>query len=185
MHLAYRLTRATRTPSPVRLLYPPLSLDGALMALRTDWQIWTAGTVTSTTVRDQFVRAVFSYASDGKNNQPLGDLYDTISGAQVANSGHARPVVGGHLALVRRNPPSSKHRANIFGSSRWPMLLLALLQDLVGAQGKPAPAAPTRPSRILICRLGQLVAICCVFRSARWLEASSWAPLCEPYADVE
>ena len=118
MHLAYRLTRATPTPSPVRLLYPPLSLDGALMALRADWQIWTAGTVTSTTVRDQFIRAVFSYASDGKNNQPLGDLYDTISGAQVANSGHARPVVGGHLALVRRNSPSLKVRANVFGSSR-------------------------------------------------------------------
>ena len=88
------------------------------MALHADWQIWTAGTVTSTTVRDQFIRAVFSYASDGKNNQPLGDLYDTISGAQVANSGHARPVVGGHLALVRRNSPSLKDRANVFGSSR-------------------------------------------------------------------
>ncbi|TBU30301.1 DUF1793-domain-containing protein [Dichomitus squalens] len=71
---------------------------------KSDWQIWTAGTVTSTTVRDQFVRAVLNYASDAKNNQPLGDLYDTIDGTQVANSGHARPVVGGHLALACRHP---------------------------------------------------------------------------------
>ena len=56
--------------------------------------------MTTANVRDSLISSVVKYVSDGKNNQPLGDLYDSISGAQVANSGHARPVVGGHLALV-------------------------------------------------------------------------------------
>ena len=104
MHLAYRLTRATRTPSPVRLLYPPLSLDDALMALHADWQIWTAGLVTDTAVRDIFVKAVHDYAADGQNNAPLGDWYETLNGQ--TEGFRARPVVGGHLALVSGPSPS-------------------------------------------------------------------------------
>ena len=55
--------------------------------------------MTDTTVRDMFISALHAYASDGENNAPLSDLYDTISGDSV--SFRARPVVGGHLALVR------------------------------------------------------------------------------------
>ena len=61
--------------------------------------------MTLTAVRDQFVKAVRNYVADGKNNQPLGDLYQTTDGTQVANSFRARPVVGGHLALVRSSYP--------------------------------------------------------------------------------
>ncbi|KAI1794379.1 DUF1793-domain-containing protein [Ganoderma leucocontextum] len=75
-------------------------LDTRHTFTKSDWQLWTAGTMTSTTVRDQFVQAVRNYASDGKNSQPLGDLYQTTDGTQVASSFHARPVVGGHLALL-------------------------------------------------------------------------------------
>jgi hypothetical protein len=89
-----------------------------------DWEIWTAAIVTNTAVRDIFISAVKSWVSDGQNNRkslgcvplpspvcrlihaigiigPFGDLYDTVSGAWVGFS--ARPVVGGHLALVRIN----------------------------------------------------------------------------------
>lgn len=45
-----------------------------------------------------FVSAVVKFASDGESNSPLGDWYDTISGDD--ESFKARPVVGGHLALV-------------------------------------------------------------------------------------
>lgn len=57
-----------------------------------------AGIVTDTTVRDSFISALHTYASDGKNNAPLSDWYDTKSGS--VQGFRARPVVGGHLALV-------------------------------------------------------------------------------------
>ena len=42
------------------------------------------------------------YASDGKNGLPLSDWYDTNNGTQMSTANNfARPVVGGHLALVR------------------------------------------------------------------------------------
>ena len=63
-----------------------------------DWEIWTAGIVSSTTVRDFFISAVRKYAADGENSQPLGDWYETSNGA--VEGFRARPVVGGHLALV-------------------------------------------------------------------------------------
>lgn len=39
------------------------------------------------------------YAADGKSSQPLGDWYETSDGS--VEGFRARPVVGGHLALVR------------------------------------------------------------------------------------
>lgn len=63
-----------------------------------DWQTYVAGIVTDTTVRDSFISALHAYASDGENNAPLSDWYDTQSGS--SQGFRARPVVGGHLALV-------------------------------------------------------------------------------------
>ncbi|RPD78548.1 DUF1793-domain-containing protein [Lentinus tigrinus ALCF2SS1-7] len=74
-------------------------LDTRHTYTKSDWQIWTAGIATSNSVRDQFVGAVKSYAADNKNRVPFGDLYETKDGTWVANTGRARPVVGGHLAL--------------------------------------------------------------------------------------
>ena len=68
--------------------------------MHADWEIWTAGTVTSSGGRDQFIQAVRNYAASGKNSAPFGDLYQTTDGTQLPNSGRARPVVGGHLALL-------------------------------------------------------------------------------------
>lgn len=60
--------------------------------------MWTAAFMTSITTRDMFIDSVYKYAADGANNVPLSDLYDTLSG--VSDGFKARPVVGGHLALV-------------------------------------------------------------------------------------
>jgi hypothetical protein len=65
---------------------------------KSDWEIFTAGTVTDTAVRDFLIDSVVKYASSGKNNVPLSDWYDASTG--VTNGFQARPVVGGHLALV-------------------------------------------------------------------------------------
>ncbi|KAJ7765010.1 hypothetical protein DFH07DRAFT_371236 [Mycena maculata] len=79
-----------------------LILDTRHTYTKTDWQLLTASWVTTTAVRDVLVTAVTDWVSGGTWNGPLGDLYDTVSGGPVSGlEFRARPVVGGHLALVR------------------------------------------------------------------------------------
>ncbi|GBE79652.1 DUF1793-domain-containing protein [Sparassis latifolia] len=73
-------------------------LDTRHTYTKSDWQLWTAALVSSTTVRDTFVDSVYKYAADGLNSQPLGDWYETLNGD--VDGFRARPVVGGHLALL-------------------------------------------------------------------------------------
>ncbi|KAJ6539482.1 DUF1793-domain-containing protein [Mycena capillaripes] len=74
-------------------------LDTRHTYTKTDWQIFTASWATDTAVRDLLIGAVRNWVSDGQNSGPFGDLYDTVSGA-LAVGFRARPVVGGHLALL-------------------------------------------------------------------------------------
>ncbi|KZV98208.1 DUF1793-domain-containing protein [Exidia glandulosa HHB12029] len=74
-----------------------LPLDTRHTYTKSDWEIWTAGIV-DTTLRNQIITAVVKYASDGMSSQPLGDWYETSNGA--VEGFRARPVVGGHLALL-------------------------------------------------------------------------------------
>ncbi|KAJ7031515.1 DUF1793-domain-containing protein [Mycena alexandri] len=73
-------------------------LDTRHTYTKSDWEIWTSAIVTDTTLRDLFITGVKDYVSNGLNNAPFGDWYDTITG--VAEGFKARPVVGGHLALL-------------------------------------------------------------------------------------
>lgn len=73
-------------------------LDTRHTYTKSDWSIWTAAIATTTAVRDLFIGAVHSYAADGKSAQPLGDWYETTDGS--VEGFRARPVVGGHLALL-------------------------------------------------------------------------------------
>ncbi|KAJ6498035.1 hypothetical protein C8R47DRAFT_1261015 [Mycena vitilis] len=63
------------------------------------WEIWTSAIVTDTSLRDQFISSIKSFVSNGKNSVPFSDLYDTVTG--LYDGFRARPVVGGHLALMR------------------------------------------------------------------------------------
>ncbi|VDB85451.1 unnamed protein product [Peniophora sp. CBMAI 1063] len=78
-------------------------LDTRHTYTKSDWQIFTAALLqsTSTDVRDMFVSGVTKYSSDAlaKNTEPTSDWYETSSGG-VAGGFRARPVVGGHLALL-------------------------------------------------------------------------------------
>ncbi|KAJ7836329.1 hypothetical protein B0H14DRAFT_3460711 [Mycena olivaceomarginata] len=73
-------------------------LDTRHTYTKTDWEVWTAGIVTDQGLRDTFISSLKAYLSNGLNNQAFPDLYDTITG--VALGFRARPVVGGHLALL-------------------------------------------------------------------------------------
>ncbi|KAI0737538.1 DUF1793-domain-containing protein [Daedaleopsis nitida] len=94
-----------------------VQLDTRHTFTKSDWLIWTAGIVTSDTARDQLVSAVRKYASVAKNTQAFGDLYQTTDGSQGPDNFRARPVVGGHLALIA-------------------------LQSTPKSVGQPAPTAP-------------------------------------------
>ncbi|KAI5122587.1 hypothetical protein M0805_004803 [Coniferiporia weirii] len=73
-------------------------LDTRHTYTKSDWQLWTASIVTDTETRDLFVTAVQKYAADGLSSAPLGDWYETTNGGPEGF--RARPVVGGHLALL-------------------------------------------------------------------------------------
>ncbi|KAJ7743879.1 hypothetical protein B0H16DRAFT_1422818 [Mycena metata] len=73
-------------------------LDTRHTLTKSDWEIWTSAIVTDTSVRDLFITALKNTLSNGLNNVPFSDLYDTISGENLGFK--ARPVVGGHLALL-------------------------------------------------------------------------------------
>ena len=65
-----------------------------------DWQLWTAATLTDGTLRSTMIARVKGYASSRINDGPFPDRYDSESGKMVAFENRA--VVGGHFALVRR-----------------------------------------------------------------------------------
>jgi hypothetical protein len=56
------------------------------------------------------VDLVYKYASNGLNNVPLSDWYDASSGKMVGFQ--ARPVVGGHLALVSQSRGLVQHNSD-------------------------------------------------------------------------
>jgi hypothetical protein len=55
--------------------------------------------MSDTNARDSFISAVKTTAANGLSSQPFGDWYEARDG--TPESFRARPVVGGHLALVR------------------------------------------------------------------------------------
>ncbi|KAK7470513.1 hypothetical protein VKT23_001939 [Stygiomarasmius scandens] len=78
-----------------------IPLDTRHTYTKSDWEIWTAGFVTDPSVRDLLIGSVQKFASGGTSKQPLSDWYETEDGE--AQSFRARPVVGGHLALLALN----------------------------------------------------------------------------------
>ncbi|KAI0068780.1 DUF1793-domain-containing protein [Artomyces pyxidatus] len=77
-------------------------LDTRHTYTKSDWQMFTAATLatTSATLRDALISGVHNYASAAleSNSEPLGDWYETLNGD--VEGFRARPVVGGHLALL-------------------------------------------------------------------------------------
>ncbi|KAH8830455.1 DUF1793-domain-containing protein [Flagelloscypha sp. PMI_526] len=73
-------------------------LDTRHTYTKSDWEIWTAAIVSDTDARDQFISHVKNYLTSGVNDMPFSDWYETTNGASVGF--RARPVAGGHLALL-------------------------------------------------------------------------------------
>ena len=126
--------------------------------LLADWSTWTAAIMTSSDVRDQIISAVVKYASDGQNSTPLSDLYDTNSGKQATSSFFARPVVGGHLALVSAGHHDYTESSHVSGCN---------------LSSSPCRRPPT--SRIPAVRLEVRLEVALLQRAARLLRRLSRA----------
>ncbi|KAJ6598936.1 hypothetical protein DFH09DRAFT_1356105 [Mycena vulgaris] len=75
-----------------------VALDTRHTYTKSDWQIFTAAIMSDNNTRDMFISAVKASASDGLSSQPFGDWYEARDG--TPEGFRARPVVGGHLALL-------------------------------------------------------------------------------------
>ncbi|KAF8761365.1 hypothetical protein RHS01_01175 [Rhizoctonia solani] len=75
-----------------------VALDSRHPYTKSDWEIYTAGTVTDKGTRNMFITRLRDYLANGKNNAPFSDWYDAIWGTVVGF--RARPVAGGHFALL-------------------------------------------------------------------------------------
>ncbi|EJD43842.1 DUF1793-domain-containing protein [Auricularia subglabra TFB-10046 SS5] len=77
-----------------------IQLDTRNMRSKTDWEIWVAAIVDDD-LKAQIIKAVANYAGDGLADAPFGDLYNVEDGKQ--DGFRARPVAGGHLAIMAFN----------------------------------------------------------------------------------
>ncbi|HEY3955335.1 MAG TPA: DUF5127 domain-containing protein [Streptosporangiaceae bacterium] len=65
---------------------------------KSDWEMLTAALLSDYPVKQQLIEQVYSYANTTPSLVPFSDLYDTVTGEQVAFA--ARPVQGGMFALL-------------------------------------------------------------------------------------
>lgn len=65
---------------------------------KSDWELFTAAWLSAYPIKQRLIDDVYTYASTTPSRVAFSDLYDTISGQQVAFQ--ARPVQGGIFALL-------------------------------------------------------------------------------------
>jgi hypothetical protein len=65
---------------------------------KSDWEIWTAASITDPAVQKTLIDGVYKYATSSTARVPFGDLYYTATGQWDAFQ--ARPVQGGIFALL-------------------------------------------------------------------------------------
>lgn len=66
---------------------------------KSDWEMFTAA-IASVSTRDLFISKLANWINVTPTQLPLTDLYDAATGDWPPNQFHARPVVGGHFALL-------------------------------------------------------------------------------------
>ncbi|HEX3776988.1 MAG TPA: DUF4965 domain-containing protein [Polyangiaceae bacterium] len=75
-----------------------VQLDPRNPYTKSDWEIWTAASITDPSVQKTLIDGVYKYATTSTARVPFGDLYYTDSGQWDAFQ--ARPVQGGMFALL-------------------------------------------------------------------------------------
>jgi Domain of unknown function (DUF4965)/Domain of unknown function (DUF1793) len=77
-----------------------IPLDSRHTYTKLDWELWTAASTDVQSLRQFFVKAVYSFYNTSSSRVPATDFYDTISDTQ--NGFQARPVVGGFYSILAR-----------------------------------------------------------------------------------
>jgi len=74
---------------------------------KSDWEMWTAA-IASESTRNIFIEDLATWIHETPTNMAFTDLYDAQTGDWAVGPGHfsARPVVGGHFALLALQPAS-------------------------------------------------------------------------------
>lgn len=69
-----------------------------------DWEMWTAAAFgdASPVLRTHIIENMAKYLRETPSRVPFSDWYNTATGK--TNGFQARPVVGGHFALLARSP---------------------------------------------------------------------------------
>ncbi|KAF9791272.1 hypothetical protein BJ322DRAFT_439174 [Thelephora terrestris] len=75
-----------------------IRLDSRSSDAKTDWQLWTAATVTDSSLRTTMISLVKKYVTSGINSGPFPDRYNSVNGQMATFMD--RTVVGGHFALL-------------------------------------------------------------------------------------
>jgi len=75
---------------------------------KSDWELWTAAWLKNFPIKTDLIRRVYLYANTTASRVPFSDLYDTISGNQVAFQ--ARPVQGGVFSLLALEALAAKRK---------------------------------------------------------------------------
>lgn len=88
-------------------------LDSRVNWAKTDWMLIAAATATAVgnnAIQDMFINDVHYFLTDGQNDAPFSDNFYTFTegSALVGNfdTYRARPVVGGHFALMTLSGPN-------------------------------------------------------------------------------
>lgn len=76
-----------------------LPLDSRHMYTKSDWEMWAAAIV-SADMRGDLVAAMGKWVNETVIDRPLADLYYTEGPGWTGINFHARPVVGGHFAVL-------------------------------------------------------------------------------------
>lgn len=85
---------------PTQALDYGVPLDTRHTYTKTDWMLWCAS-IASVETRDKFLQLIAGWVDSTPTNLALTDLYDAVSGNYPDGlSFTARPVVGGHFALL-------------------------------------------------------------------------------------
>ncbi|KAI1475884.1 DUF1793-domain-containing protein [Daldinia eschscholtzii] len=116
-------------------------LDNRHHYTKSDWEIWTAATSSATT-RRLFVNAVAYWLNETTTNLPFSDLYEVVgTGEYPLQIDHfsARPVVGGHFALLALGKTGQRASAAAGDTT-------GSLFTKNGTEALPAPDAPKTPA---------------------------------------
>ncbi|KAI1362352.1 glutaminase GtaA [Xylaria arbuscula] len=85
--------------------YPTVALDYCVPLdtrhtySKSDWQLWAAA-IASEETRDKFISLIANWINVTPTGRALTDLYDCVTGEHPGITFTARPVVGGHFALL-------------------------------------------------------------------------------------